>query len=164
MDNELTIDISVVRQNQGLNKYTLLQSESEEILNEYNEVLEPIQGSLTTVSDNDVQSKFTVAVNNLKMTEEQLKTVNKFQHSFNDIQTMIDPNRLQFDIEKAMDDELCIFRNSDNGISNIIIHEDGSLAISFIGYKNSNKKDLFEFYESEDDTDYESIALKFFSI
>jgi len=145
----------------GTNKYSLLQSHSKDVTNAYEQVFAVMDGSLTTVSDNDATSKINIAMTSLKPTAEQIIALNEFHAAFKYIETRIDPLRLNFDITKALDEEICINRVSDFGISKIIIHEDGLIAYSFIAYKNISKEDILDF--QLDGVDYESLTFKFFS-
>jgi hypothetical protein len=151
-----------IKKQNGTNKYDLLGTLSPDIFDIYNNVFSTVEGSLTTVIDNDAESKYNIAINSLKPTCEQLEALDKFKTAFKKIEKLIDPEKLNFNIAAAFDNEICINRVSDFGISKIIIHDDGLIARSFISYKGvHNKKDILDFYE--DDVDYESITLKFFS-
>lgn len=145
----------------GTNKYSLLQSQSKEIRDAYEEVFAKVEGSLTTVADNDATTKFKVAFNSLHPTACQIEVLNNLQSSFKDVEKIIDPVRLNFEITKALDDEICINRASDLGISKIIIHEDGLIAYSFVAFKNVAKNDSLVFFE--EGVDYEAITYHFFS-
>jgi len=162
--SEIIIDTNNIKQDKGLNKYNLLQSQSDDIRHQYNEVFELVQGSLTTVTDNDAQSKFNVAISILEPTAHQTETLIRFRDSFKNIEAQIDPERLRFEVDKAADNEICIYRKSINGVTNIIINDDGSIAFSFIAYKDANKNDVFDFYDNCDQFDYESLVFKFFSL
>ncbi len=145
----------------GTNKYSLLESHSKDVTNAYEQVFAVIDGSLTTVADNDATSKINIAMTSLKPTAEQVNALNEFHSAFKFIETRIDPLRLNFDISKALDDEICINRTSDFGVSKIIIHEDGLIAYSFISYKGVDKIDILDFYS--DSIDYETLTFNFFS-
>ena len=165
--NSITIDITPQSRNsnsRGLNKYDLLQSESQDILNQYKAILEPGEVSLTTVTDNDTSSKFIVAISTLNHTQQQFETLELFKSQFKSIADEIDPERLQFEISTTEDGDFCIYRYSEIGVSNIIINEDGSAAFSFISYKNSGKNDEFIFFEKDDLKDCEHLTYKFFSL
>lgn len=145
----------------GTNKYSLLQSQSKDITDAYAKVFAKVEGSLTTVADNDATTKFNVAFNSLHPTESQIEVLNNLQSSFKDIEKIIDPVRLNFEIVKALDGEICLNRISELGVSKIIIHEDGLIARSFIAFKNVEKEDILDFFEN--DVDYETITFNFFS-
>jgi len=161
---DITVNITSPSTNRGLNKYDLLQSESKEVVTQYEEVLEPVKGSLTTVTDNDVTSKFTVSISTLNPTQDQVETLELVKLHFKAIENQIDPNRLFFKIDKTIDDEFCIYRKSNDGISNLIINDDGSLSFSFIAYKQSDQTDSYVFYEKGGITDYELLAFNFFAL
>lgn len=145
----------------GTNKYSLLQSQSKDITDAYAKVFAKVEGSLTTVADNDATTKFNVAFNSLHPTESQIEVLNNLQSSFKDIEKIIDPVRLNFEIVKALDGEICLNRISELGVSKIIIHEDGLIAHSFIAFKNVAKNDILDFFEN--DIDYETVTFNFFS-
>lgn len=145
----------------GTNKYSLLESHSKDVTNAYEQVFAVIDGSLTTVADNDAISKINIAMTSLNPTPEQANALNEFHSAFKFIETRIDPLRLNFDISKALDDEICINRTSDFGVFKIIIHEDGLIAYSFISYKGVAKNDILDFHA--DNIDYETLTYNFFS-
>lgn len=154
----ITVKINAVN---GTNKYSLLQSQSPEIIDIYENVFAKVEGSLTTVVGNDAISKFNVAIASLQPTLLQNDAINNLKTSFRDIESKIDPIRLNFTIAKALDNEICINRVSEIGVSKIIIHEDGVIAYSFIGFKQTDKQDVLDFFEGI--IDYELITYKFFS-
>jgi hypothetical protein len=144
----------------GTNKYALLSSQSQDIIDIYSDVFSSVEGSLTTVVDNDVESIINIAVNQLTPSNEQILELNKFRDAFNYIESVIDPEKLNFTITKAVDDEICINHISKNGVSKIIIHEDGMIAQSFVAFNGVDKKDSIEFYEGN--IQYQQLAYKFF--
>ena len=156
-----TLTIKKGNGNNATDKYALLQSTDEEALNIYNVVFKNAEGSFTTVSNNDTTSKFNVAIMQFNPTEEQSKAISNLITCFKEIERIIDPKRLNFSVTQAMDNEICVNRISEIGISKIIIHEDGVLALSFIAFKGIEKKSTLDFVENE--TDYEELAYKFFS-
>ncbi len=162
--SEVTLDMKAVGGNKGFNKYALLRTKVEDAVQQYEEVLEQVEGSLTTVADNDTLSKLQVAITKFEPFPEQIEKILKFQKSFDAIEDQIDPERLQFEVDKAADDEICIFRKSEHGVSNIVINEDGSVALSFIAFKGASKTDVFSFYEAHEEADFESFVLTFFSL
>ena len=79
--------------------------------------------------------------------------------AFNEIRRTIDPNKLKnFEHSINVDKDLLLYRESKEGLTNLIIHTDEDFAYSYIG--NETGREL-NFYETE--ADYESISLKFFS-
>ncbi len=68
-------------------------------------------------------------------------------------------DNVEYKHEFTNDDELVIYRESDNGVSNLIICDETCIALSFINIKNK-KLDKLKFYSDEDDL--ESIVLEFF--
>lgn len=148
----------------GINKHALLQSTSEFIVQAYAQVFERIEGSLTTVADNDTTSKFKVAMATLEPNRTQIDILQKIEDSFKSVESVIDPVRLQFTITEAQDNEICINRHSMNGVSTIIINDDGITAYSFIAYKNVPRNNVLEFFEDRNQLDCEHLAFKFFSL
>lgn len=94
------------------------------------------------------------------ISEFQIKVLTNILNEVNEIKLKIDPNRLK-DIEHDMneDGDLLLFRNTSNGLINLIIHEDESFAFSYIGKENDTS---LEFYSLEE-ADFEHLVLKFFS-
>ena len=147
----------------SLNKYELLQSKSSDVVDIYKKIFEQVEGSVTTVSDNDSGTRINIAISNLNPNEIQVKCLRFFQKAFKYVESCIDPARLNFTVTLAEDDEICINRISDIGVSKIIIHEDGLIAHSFISFKLSDKKDILDFYDDCETIDYESLTFKLFS-
>jgi hypothetical protein len=92
----------------------------------------------------------------------QVDILHKIFVAFNDIRTKIDPKRLSsFEYCFNDDDELVLFRNTDKGLTNIIINPDECFAFSFIPKNPENQKSL-TFYDA-DYQDFEGLAYRFFS-
>jgi hypothetical protein len=145
-----------------LSKYDLLGVVDQEISKAYNDVFEKASGPLSLVEDNDVRSKFDVAIATLNPNPLQISLLYHFLESFASIENEIDPNRLNFEITKAMDDEICITKTSELGVSKIILNDDGVVALSFISFKSVDKKDVLDFY-TIDNLDYEGLSFSFLS-
>lgn len=158
-----TLNRSKFASKSGINKYQLLQSDSDDIRLAYEQVFSKVNGSLTTVVDNDSTSKFNVAINSFSsITPEQLECIKQIETAFVYIERQIDPNRLYFSITRASDNEICINRSNESGLSKIIVHEDGLIALSFIAFRGVDKPDSLAFYE-EPQPNYESIVFRFFA-
>lgn len=162
-DPIITINPHTTLSSDGLNKYDLLQSVSPDIRQAYENIFNKVEGSLTTVSDNDTVQKIRVAIATLQPNKYQTDILLKISDAFSSIETSIDPTRLQFNITKATDDEICMNRISDKGFSTIIINEDGVVVLSFIAHKGVNESDIFEVFETNI-TDYEGFSYKFFAL
>ncbi len=147
---------------EGLNKYKLLNTASEEFKQAYEAVFEIAEGSLTTVSDNDAAGKIRVAMNLYSPNEEQVRQLQNFLAAFKAIESQIDPEKLSFFITKATDDEICINRTMSSGISKLIIHDDGLIAYSYISYTSDQSKDELTFYAT-DQLDFESLSYQLFA-
>lgn len=95
------------------------------------------------------------------LTDFQKDVLDKLFNAFNSIRVKIDPNRLKpFKHSINVDNELLLFRNTEQGLTNIIISPDECLAYSFIG-KGLNTGRVLEFYEIQGD--FELLAYHFFS-
>ena len=57
------------------------------------------------------------------------------------------------------DNELLIWKNTERGLTNIIIHEENDIAFSFISAKGSEEKDIF--YFTDKDTDFDKLVEDF---
>jgi hypothetical protein len=145
----------------GLNLQQLRQSEY--FGDEYIAVLKNSEGSLTQVYGYDVSSTFMVAKHDLRPNPLQTEILNTFLYEFFLIEDKIDPQRLQFTITKAMDDEICINRDASfGGRVKVIIHDDGVIALSFLPDANNRRKKELIFCKHFE-ANYDKISLRFFS-
>jgi hypothetical protein len=98
--------------------------------------------------------------NDLLLSSFQKKMIDRLFVVFEEIQKTIDPNRLKsFDFFfNSVDNELFFSRKSDEGYTNLVIHDSEDIAYSYI---DKIKGDELSFYN--EDSDFEMIALKFFS-
>ncbi|TAF73171.1 MAG: hypothetical protein EAZ53_13555 [Bacteroidetes bacterium] len=135
--------------------------ESQSIKESYKKDFSNSEPSLVVNLVNDLDASFDIAHTKFSMTNEQIKCIELLRVCFLKLQSVMDPNRLYFTFSNAVDGEICLNRISENGISKLIINEDGVLAYSFISYKNSTKKDVLDFFTNE--VDGELVALKFLS-
>jgi hypothetical protein len=148
---------------QGLSKYELLQSADQETTEQYKIFLEPVHGALFYNADNDAATKFRIANTIFQLTDLQRSTLQLFGNEIVNTEKSIDPPRLRFEIGMTSDNEIYISRTSSYGVNNILIYEDGTMAHSFIGYKESEKQNFLDFLEPVESIDYESLLFKFFS-
>lgn len=94
------------------------------------------------------------------LSEFQKDMLYKIFEALNKVRHLIDPNRLRpFEQYLNSDEELLLYRNTDNGLTNIIINPDECVAYSFIN-KEKNERVLLFFDEN---SDFESLVYKFFS-
>ena len=156
-----TLDEATDFKTRGLNKQHLLQTASIEVAEIYQEVFQQIEGSLSQNVDNDIATKFNITMATLNITTEQIGTLDRFQTAFTNIESKIDPDRLQFEIMATDDEDICIFRRSPNGLTNIIISDDGSFSFSFIASSGSPKSDKFQHFEPGAEFDSEALAYTF---
>ena len=95
-----------------------------------------------------------------KLTELQKISLSKIFEEFVVIQKLIDPSRLkEFKYCYNNEDEILLFRRTSNGLSNVIIDDEGSVIFSFIPF-DSSKKSILEHF---DDNDFQKTALLLFS-
>ena len=94
------------------------------------------------------------------LTPFQKSMLHKIFTEFNNIRTTIDPKRLKsFDHHLNEDEELLLFRESENGLINIIINPEDCIAFSFIPTDEQQRK----FYFIDEKGDFETLAYDFFS-
>lgn len=163
MNNTVTINVDALSEQGGVNKMELLQSKRPDIVERYEAVFAKVEESFTTVTDNDSQHKIRVAVAVLCPNELQTAILYSIAEALKEVEQKIDPNRLQFTITKAMDDEICLNRTSANGLAKIIINEDGLVVLTFTAVKESAKANQFIPY-TEGIGDYEALAYDFFAL
>lgn len=90
----------------------------------------------------------------------QKEMLDRIFDEFNNIRLSIDPKRLKpFESFLNNDDELLLFRETEFGITNIIINPEECIAFSFISNKTKERK----FYFVEILGDFEKLAYDFFS-
>ena len=142
-----TIDFNNLSLNQSIEKNFFKQESQKE-------------ENLTEILNSKFESIFSEYFN---LTNEQILSLEKIQIGFLTVQINMSPEKLDFKYSRATDDELCLNRKSDNGISKLIIDTDGLIAYSFISFKHSDKKDVLEFFNNMDLIDEEMLVLKFLS-
>jgi hypothetical protein len=157
--SNITINPQSKSDNSNFNPSALKQSTF--FKNSYSELIDNIKGSLTQAYQ-DVDNIFLIANKDFTPTDLQLCTLAKFRDVFCQISEAIDPLRNNFTITKAMDDEICINRKTTSeGRAKIIIHEDGTFALSFLPYSGNPAPSFLEFYRI-DNADIESLSYSFF--
>lgn len=96
-----------------------------------------------------------------QLTEFQQDFLSRIFFEFNKIRVLIDPKRLKsFDHFFNTDEELLLFRESETGLINIIIHSEDCIAFSYIPNKVDDKRLL---YFLDYKSDFEALAYDFFS-
>ncbi|HRG00811.1 MAG TPA: hypothetical protein PKZ75_06825 [Bacteroidia bacterium] len=109
----------------------------------------------------DIQDVYNTIILNATLTDFQQAALQNLFVVFNDIRSLIDPERLKsFDYSITEDKELLIYRKSSAGLTNIIIHDEECIAYSFIPYDPSRKPTL-QFVENT--AELEQLAYLFFS-
>jgi hypothetical protein len=95
------------------------------------------------------------------LTKFQIHALHRLFQAFDAIRVNIDPDRLKtFEFCTNTDHELLIYRKSKSGLTNIIIHEEETIALSFIPI-NPNLCSKLDFFEKDCDMEY--LALYLFS-
>lgn len=146
--------------NQVLNTNLAFLKQGDSFTDQYDKVLKSIQGTLTG-DYKDVINIFKQASMTLNPNEQQAEMMSLFRAEFERIQKTIDPERLSFSITRGTDDEICLNRKATSGgIVNLIIHEDGLIALSFIPSKSSMLDKYIGFVQPSN-ADYESLAYQF---
>lgn len=144
----------------GLKRQELFQSQLPEVRRTYDDVLRRDHDSLTTVRDNDAASKFRVAYATLPTTRAQRISLEAMERAFRRIEFQIDPQRLTFTFGQTPDDDIVINHSHSDGISTLVLHDDGSVALSFIARRHVAKPDQLGFHEAAT-ADWEGLALRF---
>ena len=106
---------------------------------------------------------FVEAETQFQFTKSQHSTFSLLEKMLVQMLSRINSEYLDFKIGMTPDDEIFISRNSVEGVSNLLIYEDGTMAHSFIPYKGSNKSDFLHFFEPLETINYEHVLLEFFS-
>jgi hypothetical protein len=96
-----------------------------------------------------------------QLSEFQKDILSRIFLEFNRIRILIDPKRLKsFEHYFNDDEELLLFRESEKGLINIIIHSEDCIAFSYIPNKIDDKRLL---YFLDRNSDFETLAYDFFS-
>lgn len=146
-----------------MNTLDLIDIKNEEIIKGYSKDIKNFEGSAVTNLLNKLNTIFEKILVYTNLTEEQKISFNKIRNGFLEVQSQMDPERLDFNWLLNEDDELCLNRKSENGISSLIFYEDGSLSYWFISFKNSNLSDIRNFYSNSEIIDSERIIFNFIS-
>lgn len=161
-----TYDFTLSSASEGvLDGNRLLRSESADVRAIYGQVLRATRGSLSSVATNDVAERFSVAQARLRPNAAQQGVLSILVHWFVYLKKKIEPDRLaSFRIDKALDGEICLSRRTELGLTNVIIHDDGTLAFSFIAGRGVAKQDMLEFFDEENVADWEQLTYRFFAL
>lgn len=159
---EINIEIDDLAATPGLDKNELLQSADLQTREFYNGFLRHIHGALSYNADNDTATKFRIAKACLPMEQAQAESFDKLADAITKLGEDKDPPRMQFEILMTPDEEICIARKSSVGLNNILIFQDGTMAHSFIAYKNSGKQDFLHFLEADNSKEFENLLIYFF--
>jgi len=138
-------------------KETLLQSEFAG--DQYKKIFYQTSSSFNNPLIEEVEEIYNQVISQYdEITEHQILVLTKIIDKLNDVRTIINPNRFK-NLKHSIteDDDLLLYRESDNGLVNIIIHPDEDFAFSYIG--NIAGREL-EFFESQT-ADFETIVLNF---
>jgi hypothetical protein len=147
----------------AFSRQELYQSQSAEIRAVYDRVAPADRESMTTVRGNDVCSRFRVAYAQVPMTNAQRTTVRHLEIALEYVEKRIDPTRLYFTIDSSPDDDVVLNHKKQGRLCTIIVHDDGSMALSRIYAQPAlGQTDELIFVEPEG-ADYEKLAYQFLS-
>lgn len=128
----------------------------------YSNIRSEVRGALSLTYGHDIPSKFKAAQAALSPNAGQDKLLSRLQEALLSIEKEIEPEKLELEpFRKGSDDEIYIIRHSDKGVSKIIVHDDGLLAYSFIGFKGCTVPDDLVFVHDVTALDFESFAYRF---
>lgn len=114
-----------------------------------------IKGTLTTSYESNYLSALVKqAFGYSTITEKQKKIIFGFFESIKVIAENIHPETLQIHVSKSSDEEIRLYRKSDDGISMITIDEDGDGFYNFTGYQN----DLITIFFENETCDFEKLT------
>jgi len=120
-----------------------------------------VSSAISVSSFKDVQDMFSSIVVNNKLTSFQLEALTYLFFGFHEIRNALDPEKLKtFNFTMNNEDEFLVYRKSSIGLTNIIIHEEETIALSFIPF-DPNSQSSIEF--TEDSSILLSWAFKFFA-
>lgn len=94
------------------------------------------------------------------LSEFQVNVIGDIFLQFDKITELIDPERLKFEFSFNDDEEFLLYRKSDLGLTNVIIHDDECVAYSFIPF-DKNKENQLEFFYTP--IDFQKLALILFA-
>ncbi|HUH73625.1 MAG TPA: hypothetical protein VLZ75_04395 [Chitinophagales bacterium] len=140
-------------------KQTLVQSEFAGDF--YKEMFEQENTTFANPLIEEVEEIYNQITNDYDtLTQWQISVLSEIINQLNKVRLIIDPHRLKSFKHSLNDDgDLLLFRESEKGLVNIILHPENDFAFSFIGNQKGN---LLEFY-TIDGCDFESIVLNFLS-
>jgi len=122
---------------------------------------EPVSSIISVSSFKDVQDLFSSIVVKNNLTDFQLEALRYLFMGFHEIRNALDPEKLKtFNFTMNADDEFLVYRRSSIGLTNIIIHEEGTIALSFIPF-DPNIQNTIEF--TEDPSQMVTWAFTFFA-
>lgn len=124
----------------------------------YDNINSKIQGTLTTsYKSNYLNTLIVQACSFPSITDKQKSIILSFFESIKVIAGNIHPETLKIHISKSNDEEICIYRKSDDGISMIAIDEDGDGFYNFTGYQDGLETTFFE----NERCDFEKLTYNF---
>lgn len=146
-----------------MNNLELVDIFNNEIIETYSKDIKNLEGSFKINLLNKLNNKFEKILILTNLTVEQKTSFNKIRNGFLEVQSQMNPDRLDFNWLLNEDKELCFSKESENGVSSLIFNEDGTLSYWFIAFKNSIHKSIRNFYYPTDITDSEKIVFNFLS-
>ncbi len=111
----------------------------------------------------EVEEIYAEIISNFDLTDFQVVCLNDLLHAFHKIRVLIDPDKLKpFKVDMTEEGELCLYRNSQIGLTNIALADDELITYSFIPREGKSKLHFFE-PELEAKVDFEEIAYLLFA-
>jgi hypothetical protein len=165
MSKSFTLSNNNFNGNYAINRLQLLNIESIDINAIYENNLESLSAPVTINYDNNSDSKFENSYTLLYPNPIQTTILQEFRKYFNLVETQIEPDKIDFSITKAMDDEICINKKTKNGLAKIIINDDGVVVFTFNAFANTDEKDEFTplYVHDRNSFDYERFCYTFLS-
>lgn len=143
----------------------LMQSEA--LREQYDDIFETDNTDLNSTFDyKDIGELYENILfkNGEYLTDFQKDSLGKIFMEFDKIRKLIDPHRLkEFDcFFNSEDEEFLLYRNSNKGLTNVIIHDEELIAFSFIPKKIDEEK-VLTYFEGNDLEDLSKVAYLLFS-
>ena len=161
-----TININPInsQHSYSINRQDLMSAESVEVNDSYSKTLQNLANAVTSVIDNNSTAKIENAIDLFDLSPIQTDILNHFKLAFQETEKKMEPDKIDFSISKAMDNEICLNKFTKEGVSKIIINDDGFVVYSFIAFATSNKQDIFNSLGVIDAAfDFEKLTYNFLS-
>lgn len=111
----------------------------------------------------ELQHRFTNALVKLRPNAQQMLTLQQLEKALEARAQNLSAEQMNFSLTRAQDDEICLNRRTQAGVSTVLVHEDGSVAFSFISLPGSPQPDVLEFALSPSADEAANIVDRFVS-